>query len=664
MRKWKYIIITCAIGINSTTIYAQSYIEDTKVKSIDTISKVADSTNELPTKTEEDLSEQVIKEDLSEQEKEDKGNISEKEIEEGKEDVSEEVVEEIDKLEYLSRKDFNEILLQNSLERLVYLDTDKNPSIEEVSYALCKIIDEEGIYLPEEESINPYLAKLMILGIYQEDYIETESGIKIEVWTKIYDNTILYNSNRKPIKYADVKKQNKMNIYYNKLKKANIYEDVNIGEISLSKYILKDGTYTYPLYTLKNTNYIDASTLTSLGYTIENSDQGYIIKLSNEANKMKDNDKKSARQVKLLDKCVYVNDVKSYIISGNNRIFVPVRILESDYNLAIQDKTIDIYRKNQNDRCIEYVGGNLVNTGVENTKVEFTNYYWNGKEIIEEKLTKELSANQTLGEFSELEKIRKGKYLTTIINKVENINCHIEYTSRYGQDMKDLLKHYEKCVEYEENGFDETFPGGAIMGTIRYNINGLKKGNKVEVHMQGGGYYTVITDKGNKVRVPGGSLNIERQTRVNAKPVTKEQVEMFINTKNISSDTSYLVWTEIYRQITYVFKGEKNNWQLVKRMPSSSGANVTPTPRGFFKLGAKVPSFGQSKGYCCKNAMGFIGTTYLYHSILFDATGTYIISDRGELGKEKGSQGCIRVSPENSYWMYNTIPLGTKVWID
>ena len=88
----------------------------------------------------------------------------------------------------------------------------------------------------------------------------------------------------------------------------------------------------------------------------------------------------------------------------------------------------------------------------------------------------------------------------------------------------------------------------------------------------------------------------------------------------------------------------------------------TPTPTGTFALTYKVPSFGQNKGYCCKYAFGFIGTNYLYHSIIFDRTGTYLLEGKGVLGK-KASQGCIRFSAENAKWFYDHLISGSTVYI-
>ena len=148
-------------------------------------------------------------------------------------------------------------------------------------------------------------------------------------------------------------------------------------------------------------------------------------------------------------------------------------------------------------------------------------------------------------------------------------------------------------------------------------------------------------------------------------PIELEAViaaEDTVNSKNLSSPTKYLVWTNISTQRTYVFTGSKNSWSLQKHFVCSTGRDRTPTPKGTYSLTCKVPSFGQNKGYCCKYAVGFIGSSYLYHSIIYDKTGSYLLENKGVLGR-KASEGCIRFSTENAKWFYENMPLGTTVYI-
>lgn len=141
------------------------------------------------------------------------------------------------------------------------------------------------------------------------------------------------------------------------------------------------------------------------------------------------------------------------------------------------------------------------------------------------------------------------------------------------------------------------------------------------------------------------------------------EIEAFVNAQGLSSPTPFLVYTDLANQRTYIFEGNKGNWRLLKHFVCSTGRSYTPTPKGTFNLTHKVPYFGVEKGYRCKNAFGFIGTSYLYHSILFDRTGSYLLENEGVLG-QPASQGCIRFSEKNSEWFYNTLLPRTTVFIN
>lgn len=165
--------------------------------------------------------------------------------------------------------------------------------------------------------------------------------------------------------------------------------------------------------------------------------------------------------------------------------------------------------------------------------------------------------------------------------------------------------------------------------------------------------YTQATTKPELTDTFGDSIEVDKIAAA----------EKFVNDKGLSSPTKYLIWTSIAEQRTYIFTGSKQHWKLYKTFICSTGKTKTPTPTGTYALTYKVPSFGQNKGYCCKYAFGFIGTTYLYHSIIFDKTGTYLLENKGVLG-QKASDGCIRFSPDNAKWFYDNMITKSTVYIN
>ena len=110
-----------------------------------------------------------------------------------------------------------------------------------------------------------------------------------------------------------------------------------------------------------------------------------------------------------------------------------------------------------------------------------------------------------------------------------------------------------------------------------------------------------------------------------------------------------------------MLKKQEERWQLEKRFICSTGKNINPTPQGIYEVQYTIPFIGMDKGYRCKNALVFY-RDYMFHSILFDKTGTYIKSGQYDLGR-KVSHGCVRLSEEDSLWLYQHIPVGSTVWI-
>ena len=139
----------------------------------------------------------------------------------------------------------------------------------------------------------------------------------------------------------------------------------------------------------------------------------------------------------------------------------------------------------------------------------------------------------------------------------------------------------------------------------------------------------------------------------------KETSTQFINNKNISSSTKYIIWVDTKNFQTNIFSGSKNNWKLIKNYACSIGKPSTPTPSGTFKVGAKGYYFGKNHGYICYYYTQFKGN-YLFHSIIYNLDNT--IRD-GRLGM-KISDGCVRLAKNNAKWIYDNIPYGTTVYIN
>lgn len=174
-------------------------------------------------------------------------------------------------------------------------------------------------------------------------------------------------------------------------------------------------------------------------------------------------------------------------------------------------------------------------------------------------------------------------------------------------------------------------------------------------------YFVVKDKKGKKFQVPYNSIHIDGDWGTLSSKPSAADIEDFVTLNQLESKTSYLLWTDIYRQRTHVLKKQEGIWHLEKTFVCSTGKNINPTPQGLYEVQYTIPFIGMDKGYRCKNALVFY-RDYMFHSILFDKTGKYIKSGQYELG-QKASHGCIRLSEEDSAWLYQHIPVGSTVWI-
>lgn len=602
------------------------------------------------------------------------GSIRAEEVKQVNDGIVDEWIQSEEGMPYLSRQLFNTILEEQHLTYLIDQSSSKEITLKEAAYALCQMVNESGVYLPEAEGVrDPYIGKLVLLGIWQEPEVEEESLVTSESWDRTYGRVLFYQEHRQALIQSDSNEEKKMMNYRQKMKTISSFDEIKIGKLTLSNQVVAYGAYTYPLYTFLDTSYIDLKTLEAMGFTLEKQAQGEVLSFKPEKAQAIQSLQEKSIDVSLSNSMIYYGALKTYALQSKETLFIPLRALEIEFDLKYNEAMWCLETPVKHKSYLAYRDGLLYNTSTDSIEVTTTSYYWNGQETIKETKKQYLESNQSIEDPRGYYVLRGATYLNTIVNVVKINEESDSYQKLYGQQMDSILKSYEQVrqaeikkkeeMQKEKVGIETLFPPTPIYATLKGATKGLKKGEQVELYREDNGSYTVITKENNKITIPKKELTIPADKKVTTSPASKVQIETYINGQNIESSTNYLVWTDLYRQTTYVLKGRKNEWELIRRMICSTGKNQTPTPRGFFTLQNKVPSFGEEKGYSCKNAYGFIGSSYLYHSILFDKTGTYIISGKKELG-QKASHGCIRLLPEDSLWLYNTMPKGTKVWVN
>ncbi len=140
--------------------------------------------------------------------------------------------------------------------------------------------------------------------------------------------------------------------------------------------------------------------------------------------------------------------------------------------------------------------------------------------------------------------------------------------------------------------------------------------------------------------------------------VAKEEYAKYpVNKNNISSRTNWLVYVDKSDFKVRVYKGSKNHWIQVKSYPCAIGAPWTPTITGEYEYFSKE-SIWPYDGYYVGPIMRFYNGYALHSTLRYYGGGEY----DGRVGVMI-SHGCIRLHPEDITWMWNNIPLKTKIYI-
>ncbi|WP_026889729.1 L,D-transpeptidase [Clostridium beijerinckii] len=133
-----------------------------------------------------------------------------------------------------------------------------------------------------------------------------------------------------------------------------------------------------------------------------------------------------------------------------------------------------------------------------------------------------------------------------------------------------------------------------------------------------------------------------------------------INTLNIESMTPYLINVSLQDQKTYVYKGKADKWQLVKTFPCSTGISGEDTPSGSFTIKERGDWFFSEEYQQGGKYWTQITGDILFHSVPF-AKDKATVADYTM--NKPSSHGCIRLSIDDSKWIFTNIPKGSKVII-
>lgn len=443
-------------------------------------------------------------------------------------------------------------------------------------------------------------------------------------------------------------------------------ETLSIGRLMASDYTVEYHGQKVSLYTLYDELFIERLDLERLGCVIQE-EKGAL--------RINQGDQKDLAEVRepqivsdetdayLNKQSIYINHIKTYSLKTKTGCFIPLKALCALWDM---EETQNVYTLKdkyfKEETYLKVEDGAIVNTSPYTLTFSYIQVYWKDNayidQIYEDQMIEAYGRIET--EEAKLSNEQKMIYLTTFIQEIYDMPIY-RTSEDYGQRPTLIFEAYSKAKRLRY--LESVFLKYKVIVKFKYNVADFKEGEEAYLwRSENRQYHIIQKEDGKKVMVPLGSIEIVRDTGKGWKLASTVEIEDYVNLKNYESDTAYLLWTDVYRQLTYIFKGEKNNWNLIKTMKCSTGKNKSLTPTGDFKIEYKIPYFGMEKGYRCKNAV-VIFRDYMYHSILFDTTGKYIRSGQYQLGS-RVSHGCIRLSEQDSNWIYKNIPEQTKVYIE
>lgn len=437
----------------------------------------------------------------------------------------------------------------------------------------------------------------------------------------------------------------------------DFFQIVYIGEVEETPKVFRYQQEEYPLYKVKDEIFITLSSLQAMGFKITEDTGIYYIEegiLGHTVTYLK-----SSGSAYMSKYPIYCGGIRSYALKSENQLLIPIQVLKAFGKLNEENEIYWIEDTFQNEiRLLKIDEDGIENKADHIMQLRCKHLYWNGEsyEEVEECFILEVDEKRIWQKLSDSKKV----YITTVIEEINEWEVPEAEEGCYGQRETAIFKQYSESIYL--NKLKTIFPSCVIEGQMLHAVGPLKEKEIVEVLRSEKHYYLLIKDeKGNQYQVPYNSVKIIGEKGARWGRATKTQIEDFATLSHVESATNYLLWTDLYRQRTYVLIKDKGRWKLEKEFICSTGKINNPTPTGFYEVQYMIPYIGVQKGYRCKYALVFF-RDYMYHSVLFDKSGQYIKSGQYELGS-KASHGCVRLTEKDSEWLYTHIPVKTKVWI-
>lgn len=259
-----------------------------------------------------------------------------------------------------------------------------------------------------------------------------------------------------------------------------------------------------------------------------------------------------------------------------------------------------------------------------------------------------------------------------------SLNAELEIAFSDGSMFEMMSKSIDVALEnypadyYKKMDIDrvnDTITSYQYQATITTNGNAYKESNLTGwlCEVQKGMKVTCLTPvntstvkvllpNGYKGWVSTGAIRTGSGNYTLASDFDNDDKVLWVNNRNYSSSTNYLIWVSLACQKVNVFTGSAGNWKLEQVFPCATGAYSTPTPPGTYKISYKQSRW-QYNGYWCGPVTGFYNG-YAFHSWLNTNSGGAYDHTMGR----PVSHGCVRMKDPDAQYI-NRLPFNTTIVI-
>ena len=208
-----------------------------------------------------------------------------------------------------------------------------------------------------------------------------------------------------------------------------------------------------------------------------------------------------------------------------------------------------------------------------------------------------------------------------------------------------------------------------LTANISVRVNGhkvyLKEGKNVVVTNRkfsntGTTGKSKVLIEGKEVRIPNKYLFFVKDlcSVVKQGDYNRATKENFVNRRTFRSKTGYLVWICLDKQRVNIFTGPKSggNWTLVITCKCSTGKAETPT----------TPHWNADISFKERRYKYYKNDGYLNYFSEVSGSGMHVWIGGGRaklFGKHTASNGCTRLSKAAAIWVFENVPVKTRVII-